>query len=184
MGVCLDSFSKRRRTRRLRDLHGAVDSPLVLNGPPSTPFVPIGTSSDGRWIASSSAEGQVVLWDTQARLRGRLKRTLDARSKIGQLSFSPDDRWLVAGNHDGSYAIWNLSDSGPATDPHVIGKRELSDEAAGVHVISSDSRILATGHSTRARAWRIRTSASTRTARQVLWLARCWRRIRMRLLPC
>jgi WD40 repeat protein len=131
---------------RLRDVHGVVDPPFVLDGPPSTRHAPIAVSSDGRWIASSTDDEKVILWDTRARSSVGVRRVLDASAEVGHLAFSSNDRWLVVGTRNGTHVIWDLTRPAVGGSKKILGKSSPGYLDNGVFVISPNSRLLATGH--------------------------------------
>jgi WD40 repeat protein len=56
------------------------------------PVSALAFSSAGRWLASGSTDGQVLLWDLRADLH---RAPLIAKDAVEHLWFSPDDRYLV-----------------------------------------------------------------------------------------
>jgi WD40 repeat protein len=65
-------------------------------------------SPDGRWFASGSEEGVVLIWDvaTWQPFAGRLD---EASSEIDDLAFSPDSSLIAAGTEAGEIQVWQLT---------------------------------------------------------------------------
>lgn len=64
-------------------------------------------SSDGRWLASSSADSTVRLWDfaqkkEMAVLRGH-------EGAVNDLAFSPNGKWLATVGDDATLRLWNVT---------------------------------------------------------------------------
>jgi WD40 repeat protein len=90
----------------------------------------VGFSADGRYLASGSDPGLIVLWDGQSfdrvvTLRGGTKQ-------IRSLSFSNDSRLLAGAAHGGPTIVWDdrrLHPTRPALLAHTVGAREKVHEA-------------------------------------------------------
>jgi WD40 repeat protein len=63
-------------------------------------------SPDGRFIASSSDDGTVKIWDTTSQ---REMRTLRHDGWVRTVAFSPDGRVIVSGGNDKSLKVWDAS---------------------------------------------------------------------------
>jgi hypothetical protein len=71
-------------------------------------------SPDGRWIASSSQDGFVKVWDVRT---GRALRNFQAHDKHARsVAFSPDGRRLATGSWDGTIKVWDAQALGPGRD--------------------------------------------------------------------
>ncbi len=67
----------------------------------------LGFSSDGRWFASASDEGDIRILDGGT---GAIQRTLSGHvGTVGAVAFSPDGRWLVSVGFDNDLRIWDAS---------------------------------------------------------------------------
>jgi WD40 repeat protein/serine/threonine protein kinase/Tfp pilus assembly protein PilF len=66
-------------------------------------------SPDGRWIASSSNDGTVKLWDP---VQGKEVITFTGRkSAVYSVAFSPDGKWLASGDEGGVARVWDANTS-------------------------------------------------------------------------
>lgn len=65
-------------------------------------------SPDGNYIASSSWDGTVIIWNVT---NGHLLKRLDAKKhKVFDVSFSPDGIHIACAYYDGTIIIWNFLD--------------------------------------------------------------------------
>ena len=62
-------------------------------------------STDGKFIAAGSVDGNVYLWDTQS---GALKLKYSQRRSISSVSFDPKSRWLISTSADSSLNFCDL----------------------------------------------------------------------------
>src|SRR5262249_1523537 len=73
----------------------------------SGPIHCVGLTSDGKVLASGSADKSVRLWDPTT---GQFLASLDGHtSGVRRLSFAPDDRALVTGDEEGNVKLWDLA---------------------------------------------------------------------------
>ena len=89
-------------------------------------------SSDGLWLASSSLDQTIRIWDVERR---RLMLTRDEERPVWAVAFSPDGRALIAGEEEGLLRKWHIqigletvaTDPGPAVTPSPVFSRRGGD---------------------------------------------------------
>jgi WD40 repeat protein len=101
---------------KLRDIEHVSDAPNVETfaggGVPSE----LACSMDGRWLAASSKDGRLQVWDTST---GKLARQFPGPGMVAsQLAFSPDGKLLatVKGS-DGAVRLWDVA---KGTEVHAM----------------------------------------------------------------
>ena len=77
------------------------------------PIVRLAVSRDGRWIASSSEDRTIKIWDA-ARFT-QVQKLADQSDWTTALAISPDNRTLAAGRMDGSLSIQTFGDVASTT---------------------------------------------------------------------
>ncbi|MFW5696744.1 MAG: WD40 repeat domain-containing protein, partial [Phototrophicaceae bacterium] len=92
---------------RLWSVTNPTDMPLMSLGGHAGPVTGIVVSPDGQRIASSGAEGSIILWDAAS---GTREQTLiGGRGGINAVSFSPDGNRIAGAGDDGTVTIWPVS---------------------------------------------------------------------------
>jgi class 3 adenylate cyclase len=66
-------------------------------------------SPDGRWIATSSIDAAVGIWDART---GDLRFSLFHDGPVGDADWSPDGGRLVTGSGDGRATVWEITEAG------------------------------------------------------------------------
>jgi WD40 repeat protein/serine/threonine protein kinase len=107
-------------------------------------------SPDGRWIATSSFDATVGIWDGRT---GDLRFSLFHDGPVGDADWSPDGGRLVTGSSDGRATVWEITGAG--------GKRLFSlsaqDTSSGIQGVafSPDGNRVLTGNAaiTAAKVW-------------------------------
>jgi WD40 repeat protein len=93
-------------------------------------------SPDTRWLATTTEDGKILIWD----IEGRLEKELSNGSQISALRFSPDGRTLATANAaDFTISLWDVQ-SGSV-------ERRLNFHSGVVNALafSPDSQKLASG---------------------------------------
>lgn len=76
-----------------------------LTGQPG-PINSLSYSENGKWLASASADGKLILWDMEKKSDPIILQ--QGGIVIHSVSISPDEHWLATGNGDGTVQLWNL----------------------------------------------------------------------------
>jgi WD40 repeat protein len=89
---------------RIRKLPGTEEK-LVLQGHAGN-VTRLAFSPDGGLLASSSHDGQVIIWNPAT--GQQIKRLTDFGGQVQTIAFSPAGRMLAAGAWDGALRIWDV----------------------------------------------------------------------------
>jgi WD40 repeat protein len=66
-------------------------------------------SKDGTWLATTSTEGSIFLWDMKNRNYDAPAYSFLQGGSISSLDFSGNNQWLASGSKDGFAYLWNLT---------------------------------------------------------------------------
>jgi WD40 repeat protein len=108
-------------------------------------------STDGKLLATASADGTVILWDVPARRRigepltghgtdlpeSQFGPTGRLGYDVSSLAFSPDGKLLASGSYDNTVILWDTRSRRPIGEPLAVG-----DDVLDV-AFSPDGRMLA-----------------------------------------
>jgi WD40 repeat protein len=72
-------------------------------------IISLAFSQDGKWLATGSAEGTVVLWRVEGTSFTRTGDPLRLNGRPEALAFSPDGKWLVGGSSSGFANLWDVA---------------------------------------------------------------------------
>src|SRR5438270_7810380 len=78
---------------------------LVLQTGHTNAVNTVAFSSDGRLLASGSADNTIIVWDVS---RGNELLVLNAGSYVHSVVFSPDGSRLVSADGDSKVKVWDL----------------------------------------------------------------------------
>ena len=103
----------------LRDSLGAIGGQMLVEHLGATKAV--GISRDARWLALTSGDNRVRLWDLSG--DGRGPNPVDLHGHTGPVccvKFSADSRRLATGSLDRTARVWDLTAEDPSADPVVL----------------------------------------------------------------
>jgi WD40 repeat protein len=66
-------------------------------------------SADGRWLATGSTDGTVILWSIEGNTFTQTGDTLRLNGYPQSLAFSPDNRWLAGGGSTSFAYLWDVA---------------------------------------------------------------------------
>ncbi|HEY9761482.1 MAG TPA: hypothetical protein V6D07_03095 [Trichocoleus sp.] len=146
------------RTWQVSAAAGQITRPQGLKGHTGR-IRAVAASADGRWLASSSDDRTLRLWN---RHTGKCVRVLseDLMTPATVMALSADGGWLVSGGEDSLVRVWSLTARDGSSD--VVGQGAVSQPLAGhlraisALALSPDSQYLASSSSDRTlRLWRL-----------------------------
>ena len=107
-------------------------------------------SPDGRWIATSSFDATVDIWDART---GDLRFSLFHDGPVGDADWSPDGGRLVTGSSDGRATVWEITGVG-GKRLFALSAQDTSSGVQGVAYSPDGNRVL-TGNAaiTAAKVW-------------------------------
>ncbi len=91
---------------RLLNVAFAPGTRFIFDAGHTGPITDLAYSPDGQYIASSSLDGTIILWDAQT---GQLIRRFDGHDAgVNSVAFNNDGTLLVSASDDKSLIVWNL----------------------------------------------------------------------------
>lgn len=127
--------------RRLRSLKGHT-----------APIRAIAPSPDGRWLASSSDDCTIRLWNRENSQDSRV--LMDQMSPAVVLTFSPDSQWLISSGEDALVRVWQVASG------QCLHGLEGHQGLPAVLAVSPDSQYIVSGSRDRTlRIWILKTGA-------------------------
>ena len=72
-------------------------------------IISLAFSNDGKWLASGSAEGTIILWKIENRKFAQVGNPLQLEGRPQSFAFSPDDKLLAGGGSSGFAYLWNTA---------------------------------------------------------------------------
>jgi WD40 repeat protein len=96
-------------------------------------------SNDGRWLATSSWDGRLRLWEVER--EQQVEIITGQRIIYYSLVFSPDDSRLVGGGYDGTITIWDM-----ATRQQVAHWKAHDRECAWLRFVGPNQDLISAGN--------------------------------------
>lgn len=105
------------------ELWADASEPYLLKGPAGTVHS-LAFSTDGRWLASGSADSQIIVWDTQdSETIASSAVALEGHTgDVYAVVFSPDGTWLASAGADSRVLLWDIRKGIPSEPSFVLGE--------------------------------------------------------------
>jgi WD40 repeat protein len=118
---------------------------VQLNGP-SSKILSIARSSDDRWVASSTDEGKISIWD--AGRECEVERFGEGQTLVNQVVFMPEEKHVLAALDDNQLILWEWENQ------QNLGSFRESMEGLKAVAVDEEVKLIATGSSDRTvRVW-------------------------------
>lgn len=106
-------------------------------------IVSLAFSNDGKWLASGSSEGTIILWKVENKIITQAGNPLQLEGRPQVLAFSPDDQWLAGGGSSGFAYLWNTSTSNEvARIPHGDAVTSVSFSLDGSQLLTVSRKVV------------------------------------------
>jgi WD40 repeat protein len=113
-------------------------------------------SKDGKWLATTSSEGSIFVWDMQSGDLGAPKYRLQQGGRITSLDFTADNQLLASGGDNGFAYLWSL------TSGEELARLPHSNAVTSVS-FSADSALLMTVSRKVVQVWDVNAIQPIRT---------------------
>jgi WD40 repeat protein len=111
----------------------------------------VAVSPDGAWLATTSIDGTVRIWDPHT---GTERHRLVGHTGIVTVAVAPDGTWMVCGGADGSARVWNTASG---TELHCL--RGHDDYVGAVAIAPGGTWLVSASDDGTARIWDPATGA-------------------------
>ena len=88
-------------------LHSMADRSIQTLLGHSKAVVGIALSSDGKFLASGSADSTIILWDADSGIK--IATLTGHKGQVTSLDFSPDGKQLISGSTDRTVKLWDIA---------------------------------------------------------------------------
>ena len=95
-------------------------------------------SPDAKFLATSSRDQAILVWDAASRQRARQLR--GHRAKVACLAYTPDGQLLISGDADGKVLLWDVG--GQTRRPRLVNRIPNTDPIS-FPKFSPDGKLLA-----------------------------------------
>lgn len=95
------------RTIRLYDIRSTNPNPTLTFEDHSGSVTAVAIQADGKWMASSSEDGTVKVWDMRT---GHVQRNYKHECAVNDVVIHPNQGELISCDNDGNVRIWDLGE--------------------------------------------------------------------------
>ena len=106
-------------------------------------IVSLAFSRDGKWLASGSADGTIILWKVENKTFTQAGNPLQLEGRPQVFAFSPDDKWLAGGGSSGFAYLWNTATTEEvARIPHSDAVTSVSFSLDGSQLLTVSRKVV------------------------------------------